>query len=454
MNKLFGTDGIRGKVGKYPLTKNAVFTIGRALGLWLKQQYPEQKSSLKILIGKDTRESGSELELALLKGVKYEGLKVRRIGICPTPTVAYLTHVLGAHLGVAISASHNPCTDNGIKFFDASGYKLFPLAEKSLEEIFFSLSLEEIDLNLSTEDLREDSKAVALYSEFAKNSLNSLRLAGLRVVIDCAHGSFSKIAPGVFRDLGAEVYAINNQPNGRNINANCGTLHPEMMAEETLQQEANIGIAFDGDGDRIIVADEQGKVLDGDYILAILAQYFTERKELAGNSIICTQMSNIGLELFLERLGIRMIRTKVGDKYVLEEMFKTKTSLGGEQSGHIILLEQTTTGDGLLVALALIKVMLKTKKTLSELSRNLEKFPQVLLNIKVQEKLPLDEISNLNQTIQRYQKELGRSGRLLVRYSGTENLARVMVEGREKSLVNHIANSVARVIKDAVGERG
>jgi len=450
--KLFGTDGIRGQVGKYPLTRNAVFTIGRTLGLWLKQQYPKEKSSLKIIIGKDTRRSGSELELALLKGAQAEGLQARRVGICPTPSVAYLTRTLGAHLGVAISASHNPCTDNGIKFFDADGYKLLPFAENNLEEIFFSLSAQKPNLDLAKEDLGEELDSVSLYSEFAKSSLNSLRLAGLKVVIDCAYGSFSKIAPGVFRDLGARVYAINNQPDGTNINANCGTLHPQMMAQKILEHKADVGIAFDGDGDRVIVADEKGNILDGDYILAILARYFIEQKKLTGNSIICTQMSNIGLELFLERLGIRMVRTEVGDKYVLQEMLKAKVNLGGEQSGHIILLGHTTTGDGLVVALELIKVMLKTKKSLSELAQGLEKFPQVLLNIRVKEKLPLDEIPELNETIKRCQKELGRSGRLLVRYSGTENLARVMVEGRQASLVNHIADSVAKVIADALGE--
>ncbi len=452
MEKLFGTDGIRGEVGKYPLTQEAVFKIGRTLGLWLKEQCPQEKSSLKIVVGKDTRESGSGLELALLKGVRNEGLQVLRLGTCPTPTVAYLVCALGAHLGVAISASHNSCTDNGIKLFDSDGYKLFSFAEKSLEEIFFSLTPDEIDLDLKLEDLREEEEHISLYSDFVKNSLGNLSLCGVRVVVDCAFGSFSKIAPKIFQELGACVFAINNEPDGKNINVNCGTLHPQGMAGLILQYQADIGIAFDGDGDRVIVADEKGNILDGDHILAILGQHFAEQKELASNSIVCTQMSNVGLELCLQQLGIQMIRTKVGDKYVLQEMLKTKAKLGGEQSGHIIILGRSTTGDGLLVALELIKVMLKHKKRLSALSTNLQKFPQHLLNVRVKEKRPLEQIPGLNDIIERSRRELGKNGRLLVRYSGTEKLARIMVEGRRSSKVFRIANSVAKVIRDAVGE--
>lgn len=454
MERLFGTDGIRGEVGKYPLTQKAVFTIGRTLGIWLKQQYPRQKEALKVLIGKDTRESGSELELALLKGAHSEGLEALRAGVCPTPTVAYLTRALHTHLGVAISASHNPTSDNGIKFFDSAGYKLFPFIERRIEEIFFNLSPNKKRFDLKLESSKREKKDyTSLYLDFAKNSLNNLDLSGMKVVIDCAFGSFSKIAPRAFRELGADVRAINNEPDGKNINVDCGTLHPEAVAEAVRQHKADIGIAFDGDGDRLIVADEKGNILDGDYILAILAQYLVEQNRLAAKAIICTQMSNIGVELYLQRCGIRMVRTEVGDKYVLQEMLKRQANLGGEQSGHIIILERTTTGDGLIAALELIEVMLKSKRRLSQLAENLQKFPQVLVNVKVKEKMSFEQIPGLNEAIAHAREELGKAGRILVRYSGTENLARIMVEGRDASLVNRIAHSVAEVIKNTVGEK-
>ena len=293
MMKLFGTDGIRGEVGRYPLTQGAVFAIGRTLGLWLKEQYPQRKAPLRILIGKDTRESGAELELALIKGARQEGLEALRVGICPTPTVAYLTRALGAHLGVAISASHNPGTDNGIKFFDAQGFKLFPVAERSIEKIFFNLTPEEPSPDLQSKDLGEDLNSISLYLNFAKDSLDGLNLSGLKVVLDCAFGSFSKIAPKVLRDLGADVVVLNNEPDGKNINVNCGTLYPQAMAKEILENKADIGIAFDGDGDRVILGDEKGNILDGDHILAILGQDLIKQKKLSNNSIVCTQMSNI-----------------------------------------------------------------------------------------------------------------------------------------------------------------
>ena len=449
--KLFGTDGIRGEVGKYPLTKEAVFTIGKALGLWLKEQYPQQKDSLKILIGKDTRESGDELELALSEGARQQGLEVLSIGVCPTPCVAYLTHALHTHLGIAVSASHNPGSDNGIKFFNAKGFKLFSSAEKRMEEIFFGLFPCEIKLDLNSVASREEPDYIPLYLDFAKDSLCNSELSGFTVVMDCAFGSFSKIAPVVFQELGAHVITINNEPNGKNINVNCGTLHPQVMAEKVLQYGANMGIAFDGDGDRLIVADERGNVLDGDHMLAIFAQDLLKQNRLAQNTVVCTQMSNIGLELFLEKLGVHTIRTDVGDKYVLERMLQEKANLGGEQSGHIILLEHTTTGDGLIAALQLIKLMLKEKQGLSEFVKDLEKFPQVLVNVKVRVKRPFDEIAGLSETIERSQAELGRRGRILVRYSGTENLARVMIEGKDLSLVNRLAGSLAKIFEDTVG---
>ena len=452
MEKLFGTDGIRGKVGEYPLTQEAVFNLGRTAGLWVKEQFPQANGPLTLLVGKDTRESGLELELALLKGVRFEGLQVLRIGICPTPSIAYLTRVLSAHLGVAISASHNPGSDNGIKFFDSDGYKLFPFAEKRLEEIFFNLPCDNKKPDLKSEQLKQEQDYIPLYLDFAKKSLGSLRLSRLRVVVDCAFGSFSKIAPQVLRELGADVFVINNEPDGKNINVNCGTLHPQAMAGRILQSRADIGIAFDGDGDRVIVADEKGNVLDGDHILAILGRHLLEQKRLNQNTIVCTEMSNIGLELYLEGLGGQVIRTAVGDKYVLQKMLKQRVNLGGEQSGHIILLERTTTGDGLIVALELIKVMLKENKSLSLLAANLQKYPQVLLNVKVKQKKPMEQIPGLKEAVSCCRTQLGKTGRVFIRYSGTEKLARIMIEGQDFSLINRLSHSLGKIIENEVGE--
>lgn len=452
VEKLFGTDGIRGEVGKFPLTREAVFAIGRSIGIRLKEQFPQEKSALKIVVGKDTRQSGAELESALLKGANREGLKALRIGVCPTPTVAYLTCALSAHLGLAISASHNPGSDNGIKFFNAKGFKLFPSAESCLEQIFFNLYGESKKPDLQSEQTKKEHDYTSLYMDFAKSALGKLRLKNLRVVIDCAFGSFSKIAPQALQELGADVFPINNQPDGKNINVNCGTLHPQSMARKILEHQADIGLAFDGDGDRVIVADERGNVLDGDHILAILGRHLFEQKRLKQNTIVCTQMSNIGLELYLEGLGIKTIRTDVGDKYVLEEMLRRRTNLGGEQSGHIIFLERTTTGDGLIVALELIKVMKQKKKNLSALAVDLKKSPQVLVNVKVKEKKPIEKIRGLQAAVCRCQSQLGKTGRVFIRYSGTEDLARIMIEGRQTSLINRLSEGLAKIIKEEVGQ--
>lgn len=452
MNSLFGTDGIRGEVGVYPLTKEAVYALGKTLGRWLRQKYQHQRGSLKILVGKDTRESGNELELALANGLRLSGVEVLRVGVCPTPCVAFLTRTLGAHLGVAISASHNPGSDNGIKFFNVDGFKLFPDVEAEIEKLFFNIFSDKVAADLELKGLNSEVDCLPLYTDFVKSSLKGFNLLSLKIVIDCAFGAFSKIAPKVLRELGADIVAINDQPDGKNINVNCGTLYPQVMAEVILKSGADIGIAFDGDGDRVIIADEKGNILDGDYILAILARYLAEQNRLPYNLIVCTQMSNIGLELYLRGYGVGVVRTRVGDKYVLQEMLKCKANLGGEQSGHIIILERTTTGDGLVVALELIKVILEKNSSLSELSKGLHKFPQVLVNVRVKEKIPFAEIPGLNDTITRWQSELGNNGRVLVRYSGTEKLARIMIEGREPSLVNRIANSVAGIIQNAIGE--
>jgi len=452
MTKLFGTDGIRGEVGKYPLTEDAILNIGHALGQWLKIHNPNVQGSLRVVVGKDTRESGSHLEEALLKGASLEGVRAICVGICPTPTVAYLTHALDAHLGLAISASHNPGSDNGIKFFNAKGYKLFPSTEEEIEKIFLRLIASKKEkFVLNNDHIKEDHDKVNLYVDFAKQSLNGTNLSNLKVVLDCACGSFSKVAPQAFRELGADVIVMNDEPDGQNINVDCGTLHPESMAKRVVKEKANLGIAFDGDGDRVIIADEKGNILDGDYIIGIFAESMLSEKKLAKNTVVCTQMSNIGLKLYLEKLGVRMIRADVGDKYVLERMLKDRLNLGGEQSGHILLLDRTTTGDGLLAALELIKIMVKKNKPLSELAQDWQKFPQVLVNIKVKEKRAFDKIPGLNEAFKKAEEELDKQGRVFLRYSGTENLARVMIEGEDAAQVNRLAEGLAQIFKSTLG---
>ncbi len=447
MKKLFGTDGIRGRVDQYPLTEAAVFTLGQALGVWLKAKCPRVKGALRVVIGKDTRESGESLGLALSSGLNSEELKAISLGMCPTPAIAYLTAALKAQLGIAISASHNPGSDNGIKLFDAAGYKLFPAAEESIEKVFLGLFSENNKSDLNTNSLQDGSAHLRLYTDFAKSSLNNLSLCGLKIVADCAYGSFSQIAPALLQDLGAEVIVLNDTPDGNNINVDCGSLHPQVMAKAVLVSGANIGIAFDGDGDRVIACDEKGNILDGDQMLAILSKHFMRQGKLRGNAVVCTQMTNIGLELYLKGQGIEVIRTDVGDKYVLKEMLERNIVLGAEQSGHIIILGETTTGDGLMAALELIKVMLTTKKPLSRLKENWQRFPQLLVNVKVKRKRPFSEISGLEDQIKRYRQELNGQGRILVRYSGTENLARVMVEGPRQAQVSKIANSLAQIFR-------
>ncbi|HAV42871.1 TPA: phosphoglucosamine mutase [bacterium] len=444
--KLFGTDGIRGRVDVWPMTPEFILKIGKVLAHVLHKE-----KERRVFIAKDTRKSGDVLEAALAAGLASEGVDILLGGIIPTPGVAYLTREYKITSGVVISASHNPYQDNGLKFFGPDGFKLSDRTEKEIEEMILS---RETDLPRITEGwgrIQRDREAKTLYLEFLKQTIPpSIDLRGLKVVTDCANGALSEIIPLLFDELGLEVIPIHCHPDGRNINLCCGALHPEGASEVVKEMGADIGFAFDGDGDRVIAIDEKGKIVDGDRIMAILAKSMKEKGELKGDLVITTLMSNLGLELCFRGMGISMIRTKVGDRYVLEEMQRQGAVLGGEQSGHIILLNESTTGDGTLTALKLLSTMTFSNTPLSELAKIMEPIPQILLNIKVKDKLPLEEIEKIQKAITDIENELGSEGRVLVRYSGTEPLCRIMIEGLSEERISLLAHQLAETIEKEI----
>ncbi len=441
--KLFGTDGIRGKANLYPINSEVALKLGQAIGIYFKQRHPNPK----ILIGKDTRRSGYMLEQALASGICSVGVHVNFLGPLPTPGIAYLTRGLRACAGIVISASHNPYDDNGIKIFAHNGKKLDDQAELTLEKMILSDNLNEnppVGTKVGTAKRIDD--AIGQYAVFLKERFpREYTLEGLRIVLDCANGAAYKVAPKVFEELGADVMLIGAEPNGTNINEGCGALHPYNLAEKVKRYKANIGIALDGDADRIIVCDEKGAILDGDEYLAILAMHMIKNKTLVKNTVVSTIMSNIGLEQALNKFGGKLVRTQVGDRYVMEEMNKNSYNLGGEQSGHIILSDHTTTGDGILAGLRLLAVMRNTNMNLSELRTIITKFPQVTKSVQVKKKVPLDELKTLQKEIQKIEKEMGADGRVLIRYSGTENKARIMVEGKKIEEVNTYVDHLTKV---------
>jgi phosphoglucosamine mutase len=459
MDKLFGTDGIRGRVGVYPLTEDMVYTIGRAAGFFVEKADPYKRKTKRISIAKDTRTSGDMFELQLIKGITSCGVDVVRLGVATTPSAAFLARKLNHDMSIVVSASHNGIDDNGLKFFSHKGYKLSLQEEQEIEQIVHSLDQPNLDL---TENLQagkspgtvsDPDQPISPYILFLKELVSGLDLSGYKIAVDCAFGSISYIAPEVAKSLGLNIACINNTPSGDNINSLCGSLHPDVVAEYVVRNSLDCGFAFDGDGDRVIMCDEKGQILDGDFILAIISKYLSQRGLLKRNSIATTHMSNIGFEIAVNQWGGKVVKTEVGDKYVLEKMLRSKLNLGGEQSGHILLLDYSTTGDGLLAALFVLKIMAEEKKTLSELGCCMYKFPQMLLNIDVADKRPIESLIKTKKAIEKGEKRLGSSGRLYIRYSGTENKLRVMVEGQNNSEIREIAEDIASTAKEEINAK-
>lgn len=442
MEKLFGTDGVRGIANKF-LTPELAFSLGRAGAYFIAGR----NKSGKIVVGKDTRISADMLEGALDAGICSVGIDVLNVGILPTPAVAYLTKELKADAGVMISASHNPIEDNGIKFFSSSGFKIQDKIESKIENW-----VRHEDLKLpravagAVGRIIKVSAAQDIYLNYIKKKVN-VTLEGLRVVLDCAHGAAYEAAPKLLQDMGAHVFVLNNQPNGVNINVDCGSTYPETLQKVVLACRADLGIAFDGDSDRAIAVDEAGSLVDGDKIMAVFAEYLKEKKELKNNKIVTTVMSNFALERALTQRGIKLIRTRVGDRFVLEEMKKQGCILGGEQSGHIILLNYNTTGDGILTAAFIMKIMKEKKLSLNKLASVFMPMPQILVNVKTENKKHLTGDSQIKKSIETIEKTLKDRGRILVRPSGTEPIIRVMAEGPDKKELKFLVGKLASLIE-------
>lgn len=444
--QLFGTDGIRGVAGQYPLDAPTAHALGVALGRWSKMMQPEKAP--EVVIGMDTRESGPWLAAQVAGGLLEAGVHPRFAGLITTPGVAYLTRTRDFVAGVMISASHNPYQDNGIKVFDHSGFKLPDQQELVLEQTIFEVIRE--GGNPVPGPLAVDPGLDAAYADFLASTMEG-RLDGLNIVIDCANGAACEIAAPLFERLGAKVSAIGCAPNGQNINLDCGALHLDQLRKEVAQRGADLGVAFDGDADRCMMISGSGKLIDGDAVLLIIGSALHERGELPEATVVSTVMSNLGLERALNGRGIQMIRTQVGDKYVLQEMVRRGAALGGEQSGHIILTEHATTGDGMLTALRVLEIVGKSGKTLDDLTSDLETYPQTLVNIRVAHKRPLAEMAAVQQAIQEAEAEFAGKGRILVRFSGTEPLARVMVEGENLDKVHQVAERIAGLLRAELG---
>ncbi len=445
MKKLFGTDGIRAAAGQFPLDPATIHTVGLALAHHLGD-------SPRVLIGQDTRESSGWIASALTSGLVAGGTNVESAGVIPTPAVAFLTRSRTFSAGIVISASHNPWVDNGIKLFGPDGYKLPDATELAIEDEIFR-RIESATLEPRTPNpepsINEADRAEYIRSLLA--AVPNLSLDGHRIVIDCANGAASAIAPQLFAELGGTVILSHASPNGRNINENCGALYPQTVAAEVVQHHASMGITFDGDADRALFADENGKVVNGDAVLLLAARDLAAQGLLTNSTVVATTMSNMGLEAALKRSGIKMLRASVGDKYVLEEMLATGAALGGEQSGHIIFSGRSTTGDGLLTALLLLDIVHRSGKSLAQLTADLKTFPQIIVNVRVREKRPLDSIPSIAAAIAAAEAELADSGRVVIRYSGTEALARVMIEAESEAQMQHHANAIAAAIREELG---
>lgn len=447
--RLFGTDGLRGRVNVYPMTADVALRLGLAAGTC----YRSKTRRGRVVIGKDTRLSGYVFENALAAGLLAAGMDVFLVGPLPTPAISFLTTNMRADLGVVISASHNPFSDNGIKFFDSEGFKIPDADEDRMTAMVLDPEHEwDYPEAAQTGRAYKIKDAPGRYIVYLKNTFPShLSLDGLRVVIDCANGANYKVAPLALEELGAEVVKIGTEPNGLNINYRCGSLYPEAVAAKVRETRADIGLALDGDADRLIVVDERGQVLDGDQIMALCAQDLMKRNKLPGNVLVATVMSNMALEVFMKEHGGTLVRTNVGDRNVVAAMRETGALLGGEQSGHLIFREYSTTGDGLLAALQILRIMRLSGRPLSELAGQLVLYPQVLKNVHVEHKTPIEDCPAITEAISRIEEEMEGRGRVLLRYSGTEPLCRIMVEGEDEGRVKDYARRLATLVEKELG---
>ena len=443
--KYFGTDGIRGKVGQSPMTADFVMKLGWAAGRVLAKQ-----GRGKAVIGKDTRISGYMYESALEAGLSAAGIDCLLTGPMPTPGIAYLTRTMNAQLGIVISASHNPYYDNGIKFFSAEGTKLSDEVEQAIEA-----ELEKEMVHVESADLGKAKRiddASGRYIEYCKStSPFFMELTGLRIVVDTAHGAAYQIAPKVFKELGAEVFAIGNEPDGLNINKNVGSTHPEVLIDAVLQHRADLGIALDGDADRVLMIDHQGEIVDGDELLFIIAMARQKQQKVDDFGVVGTLMSNLGMEIALKEAGLGFIRADVGDRYVMEELHKHGWSIGGESSGHIICLDRTTTGDGIVSALQVLSAMIGSDKSLNELKQGMQKYPQHMINVRIKEKVDPFSSEQIVKAVEETEQRLADKGRVLLRASGTEPLIRVMIEGSDEQQVLKEVQELADVVKTVFG---
>jgi phosphoglucosamine mutase len=453
--RLFGTDGIRGTAGKYPLDHETVARLGAALVRAMRASGRESADSLpprdglSFVVGRDTRESGEWIERELARGVRAEGAQMTTAGILPTPAIAYVTRAMGFDAGLVISASHNPFQDNGIKVFSGRGEKFTETLEREVEAIIADRSW---TVGGSADIPVEKTDIVDAYLSHARLALpNAVRLLPFKLAVDTANGATTTVAPRLFRELGFDVVLTGDTPDGRNINLDCGSTHPERLVRLVRDHGCRMGVAFDGDGDRAILADRDGRIVDGDAVLLMCARHMKVEGKLDNSAIVATVMSNIGLELALRDSGINLVRCPVGDKYVMEEMLKRGISLGGEQSGHIIFSEHLFTGDGLVTALSVLRVMADTGRELSELAAQLVTYPQILVNVRVREKKDLRAVPAVADAMERVERRLAGQGRLLVRYSGTEPLLRVMLEGKNQQEIQGWAAEIASTVKEHLG---
>lgn len=452
MGQLFGTDGIRGMANQYPMTPEMALRTGRATALYFGDKYATRKPV--IVIGRDTRISGNMLESGLVAGICAMGGDAYVTGVLPTPGIAHEIKRLNADAGIVVSASHNPFFDNGIKFFNKEGFKLSDDVEDDIETLILDDDIASKSIGIqATGQVYSVTDAADQYRGFLKSSLEEVEsLKGMKIVLDCSNGATFQIAPDLFTSLGAHVHTVGVSPDGLNINDGCGSQHPQGLAQKVLTTNSDVGLAFDGDGDRLIAVDENGHILSGDQLLAIYAKYLSHRNLLTNQVVVSTVMSNLGLGQALNDLGVKLVTTKVGDRYVMQQMLAYGAVLGGEDSGHLIFLNYHTTGDGILAALQLIKIMRSTSKPLSEMAKVMTVYPQILMNVTVSHKPDINQIHGLPEAVAVIERQLGNTGRVLIRYSGTQPMCRIMVEAPSNDQATAFCHQLAELIKKTIGE--